>query len=41
MLLSFFLLDESMNWQKIIGAALIILANIMVVLLHKQTKPPG
>ena len=38
MILSFFLLKESMSWQKVIGASLIILANIMVVLLHKKAE---
>ena len=36
MLLSFFVLGESMSWQKISGAALIISANILVVLLHNR-----
>lgn len=36
MLLSFFVLEESMSLQKISGAALIILANILVVLLHRK-----
>lgn len=36
MLLSFFVLGESMSWQKISGATLIISANILVVLLHNR-----
>ena len=36
MLLSFFVLGESMSWQKIMGAVLIISANILVVLAHKR-----
>lgn len=35
MLLSFIVLDESMSWQKITGAGLIISANVLVVLFHK------
>ncbi|TQV88185.1 DMT family transporter [Aliikangiella coralliicola] len=34
-LLSFIFLNETMNWQKLVGAGLIIAANIMVVFLHK------
>ena len=37
MLLSFFVLGESMSWQKISGAILIISANVLVVLLHNRS----
>ena len=38
MLLSYLFLGESITWQKIVGASLIISANIMVVFLHKRAK---
>jgi drug/metabolite transporter (DMT)-like permease len=38
MLLSFFLLNESMSWHKITGAGLIIFANIMVIMQHNSTS---
>lgn len=38
MLLSYYFLDEPITWQKSIGAGCIIAANVLVVLLHRQTK---
>jgi len=38
MLLSFLMLGESITWQKITGAMMIISANIMVILMHKKTQ---
>lgn len=38
MLQSWLFLDEQLTWQKLTGAALIIAANIMVVLLHRRKK---
>jgi len=38
LVLSYFLLQESMNWSKILGAGLIILANIIVVVFHRNSQ---
>lgn len=38
MFFSYFLLNETMNWQKVVGALLIISANIMVIFWHRKTK---
>jgi drug/metabolite transporter (DMT)-like permease len=38
MILSVIFLDEVLTWQKILGASLIIMANILLVFLHKK-KP--
>ncbi|WP_196139087.1 DMT family transporter [Aliikangiella sp. G2MR2-5] len=35
-ILGYFFLGEPLNWEKLVGAGLIILANIMVALLHKK-----
>ena len=40
MLLSYLLLNETMNWQKLAGAFLIIFANIMVILFHHSKTNP-
>ncbi len=38
LVLSYFLLEESMNYAKLLGAALIIAANIMTIFFHKTNK---
>ncbi|WP_444996687.1 DMT family transporter [Aliikangiella sp. IMCC44359] len=38
MLLSYFVLNETLTWQKILGASLIIAANIQIVILHQRSK---
>lgn len=37
-ILGFYFLDESLNWEKLTGASLIIGANIMVALFHKKKQ---
>ena len=38
MILSFIFLNESMTWQKLVGAFLIIGANVMVIFFHQRTN---
>jgi drug/metabolite transporter (DMT)-like permease len=37
MAFSYFLFDEVLTWQKVTGAALVICANVMVVLVHNKS----
>lgn len=36
MMFSYFIFDEQLPWQKLLGAGLIICANIIVILLHRK-----
>ena len=38
MIMSYFFLGESITWQKIVGAIMIIGANIMVIFMHKKNQ---
>ena len=38
--LSVIILDEVLNWQKLLGAAFIVMANVIIILMHSK-KPPA